>query len=144
MSLIKSIPEDTKRIKKACKACPYSKSVIPGATGGSPPDVYVGQGHGPFYLPCHKTCDFSDPDWKTDVDTPQQCAGAAIYRSNIGRGKLMPPMLHILPPDDSVFHSPEELLAHHLQVSTEVAAAYLKNNTPEQLMQREFQRAMVA
>ncbi len=142
MCLIESVPEDSKRIKKPCKDCPYSKTVKPGALGGSNPDVYVGQGHGPFYLPCHKTCNFDDPNWKTDFESPQQCAGAAIYRANIGRDKIMPAMLHKLPKDDSVFGSPEELLAHHKGISIEAVTEYLKKYTPDMLMTQEFYRAM--
>jgi hypothetical protein len=141
MALLKPPPEESKRLKKACGACPYSKTVVPGALGGSDPDVYVGQGHGPFYLPCHKTCDFDNPDWKTDSQTPLQCAGAAIYRANIDRAKLMPLTLHTLPKDDSCFGSPEELLAHHKGISIVEATEYLKHNTPDMLMYREFYRA---
>jgi len=92
--------------KVPCGECPFSRTAQPGGTGGSSPSVYVGQGHGPFWLPCHAHSDFDDPNWKNDTSKPQ-CAGAAIYRANIGRARLMPKELHQLPPDtELVFGSP--------------------------------------
>lgn len=136
-----SIPEGSKSMKKPCKDCPFSRTVKPGALGGSPAATFVGQGHGPFYLPCHKTCDFDDPNWKDNVTGPKQCAGAAMYRANIERAELMPNSLLKLPKSDLVFGSPEELFAHHQQVSIENATLYLSENTPEKLMVREIQIA---
>ena len=135
--IINDLSDDTKKLKSPCGACPYSKSVIPGATGGSDPEVYVSQGHGPFWLPCHKTCDFSDPSWKENYQA-QQCAGAAIYRANIERDSLMPAMMHKLPKNDKVFGSPGELYAHHKQITIEEAKLFLQNNSPDTLMIKEF------
>jgi hypothetical protein len=135
-----TLTEDTKKLIKPCKECPYSKTVTPGALGGSDPEVYVGQGHGPFWLPCHKTCDFSDPNWKQDYSA-QQCAGAAIYRANIERANIMPGSLHKLDKSDLAFGSPEELYAHHKGISLEEATEHLKNRKPDMLMYIEFQRA---
>lgn len=135
------IPEDSKSMKKPCKDCPFSKSVKPGGLGGSDPAVYVGQGHGPFYLPCHKTCDFTDPNWKDNVSDPKQCAGAAIYRANIERDELFPESLLRLPKDDSVFGSPEELYAHHKGISIEEASRFFISNHPNRLMILEYLKA---
>jgi hypothetical protein len=134
------IPESTTKLQKPCKDCPYSKTVIPGALGGSDPEVYIGQGHGPFWLPCHKTCDFTDPNWKKDTSV-QQCAGAAIYRANIDRAFLMPISLQKLEQSDLAFGSPEELYAHHKQISIEEATDYLRYHTADMLMLLEFQKA---
>lgn len=139
MSIIKKLDDSTKKLKKPCADCPYSKTVTPGVLGGSDASVYVGQGHGPFWLPCHKTCDFTDPNWK-DNHTVQQCAGAAIYRANIDRAKLMPGSLHTLDKSDTVFQSPEELYAHHKQISLEEATEYLKQHPAEILMLEEFKK----
>lgn len=35
-------------LKKPCDKCPFSRSVQPGALGGSDPLVYVAQARGPF------------------------------------------------------------------------------------------------
>lgn len=132
--------EDTKKLKKLCNACPFSRSVTPGALGGSDPAVYIGQGHGPFWLPCHKNCDFNDPEWKTDTSV-QQCAGAAIYRSNLNRENMMPKHLHKLPANSEyVFSTPAELYAHHKGISLEDAQEYLKRNPPNLLMMQEFHK----
>lgn len=137
---INHIPDDTKKLQRPCNECPYSKTVTPGALGGSDPSVYVGQGHGPFWLPCHKNVDFKDPNWKQDTEV-QQCAGAAIYRANVGRDIVMPGSLHKLPADESVFQSPAELLAHHRGITLGEADQYLIENSPENLMIRELKIA---
>jgi hypothetical protein len=138
MGLItKELSDKTKKLKQPCNECPYSKSVTPGALGGSDPEVYIGQGHGPFWLPCHKNCDFSDPNWKENYEV-QQCAGAAIYRANTERDSIMPDSLLKLPKSDKVFESPEELYAHHKGISIEEAQEFLKCNTPDRLMVLEF------
>lgn len=131
------LSDDTKKLQQPCNACPYIKTVIPGATGGSDPEVYIGQGHGPFWLPCHKNCDFSNPNWKDNYQV-QQCAGAAIYRANIDRSDLMPGSLHKLPKNAKVFGSPEELYAYHKQITIEEAKEFLQSNHPETLMIKEF------
>ena len=135
--VITSVPDNTKKLQKPCNECPFSKTIEPGFTGGSDPSVYIGQGHGSFWLPCHKDCDFDDPDWKKDTSV-QQCAGAAIYRANIERDHLMPKMLHRLPKSDLAFESPEELYAHHKGISLQEATEFLKNNPPRHLMAAEF------
>lgn len=135
------LSEDTKKLKKPCKDCPYSRTVIPGALGGSDPEVYIGQGQGSFWLPCHKTCDFSDPNWKTDYQSTQQCAGAAMYRANIGRDKTLSPQLLRLPPSELAFGSPEELYAHHKGISIEGAKLHLRANPPDRLMAIEYYKA---
>ena len=139
--ILEPLPENTKRMTKPCDACPYSPGVTPGALGGSDPAVYIGQGHGAFWLPCHKTCDFGDPEWKTNYSGTQQCAGAAIYRANIKRDALMPAQLLKLPASDQAFESAAKLYAHHKGISLEEATAWLLHNSPEFLMHREFHRA---
>lgn len=131
---------ETKKRKAPCAECPYSRACPPNALGNSPPEVYVGQGQGPFWLPCHMDVDFDDPNWKIDY-TRQQCAGAAIYRANIGADKLMPDSLHRLPPEDAtVFKTPAELLAHHKQIPLSEATAQLERVTPQDLLRLELER----
>lgn len=130
-----------KTLAKPCKDCPFSRGVAPGALGGSPVETYIGQAVGPFMLPCHKTCDFDDPEWKDKVGQTPQCAGAAIYRANIGVADLMPPGIARLPPDRAnVFASHEEFIAHHLQVSPFVARGLLQIITPAELLAIQLAR----
>jgi len=110
-------------------------------TGGSSPTVYVGQAVGPFLLSCHM-----DPDYEKDRRSAKlrQCAGAAIFRSNIGVDKLMPEFLHYLPSDEEkVFSNPAELIAHHFKVPIEEADAFLNEHPPLELLQVELEKSGV-
>lgn len=132
--------EATKCLKSPCKECPFSRTVVPGTLGGSGVEVYIGQAQGPFYLPCHAHTDYADPNWKKDDGKPQ-CAGAAIYRSNIGVAKLMPKEIHILPPDkEKVFRAPEEFIMHHQQVPSFIAQMFLQVYPPQMLMMMELSK----
>jgi len=134
-----------KQHRQPCKSCPFSRSVEPGALGGSPVEMYIGQSVGPFLLPCHKTCDLDDPDWKKSFEhNSLQCAGAAIYRANIGVANLLPSGILRLPQDkDTVFASHAEFVAHHLQVRLYVAEAILRSTTPAQLLRIEMSKPEV-
>ncbi len=80
-------------------------------TGGSEPEVYIGQAYGPFLLACHM-----DPDYAKDPRSPEnlQCAGAAAFRANVGILQLMPSFLLRVGADvERVFATPAELVAHH-------------------------------
>lgn len=112
-----------------CPECPFNRKVAPGTLGGSPVQTYVGQAVLPFWLPCHMS-----PGYKgkvSDPTTTQQCAGAAIFRNNIGVAAKMPAAILSLPPDRELsFSSLAEFVAHHLQVSV---AAVERNLTDEEI-----------
>ena len=134
--------EDTKKMTNPCGACPFRRSVSPGELGGSPPDVYMGQAYAPMYLPCHRTVDFSDPDWKTKCSGQQQCAGAAIFRSNVGMGKAMPPGIHTLPEDrEIVFGDAVEFLSHHAEITKQQASEWYIKVAMAALAAREVMQA---
>ncbi len=123
---------DDKRFsrKQPCAACPFSRTVAPGATGGSPPLMYIGQAHGPFFLPCHSEHDYTKEEERRDHRNPQ-CAGAAIFRENVGVSKLMPPGIHKLPGNtDKVFASAAEFLAHHYGVGVLITGLFLQRYPP--------------
>jgi hypothetical protein len=114
---------------KVCSECPFSRAGPPGALGGSPPEMYVGQvNHPTFWLPCHCACDFSDPNWKTNVAVAQ-CVGAATFRANVG---VVPggSILRLPPNAVDVFADFAEFLMHHKQVSRDEAEAQLRRQTP--------------
>lgn len=135
--------------KSPCNDCPYRRDVKschmdPSALGYSPPEVYIGQIGGPFYLPCHSYTDYNDPNWKSD-NTKPQCAGAAIFRANTGvdenminpltgeRGP-MSKFFYRLPKDTSIiFSSFVEFYAHHAGVPQFYAMMYLDRLRPEML-----------
>ena len=128
-------------VKAACPDCPFSRSVTPGALGGSHPFVYLGQAAGPFVLPCHKHCDFADPDWKAKAINTPQCAGAAIFRANIGVADLLPEQIHKMSPNhETVFSSPEEFLMHHAGVSREAASRIMRHHPLASMLAEQLRR----
>lgn len=131
-----------KNVMSPCPDCPFSRTVKPGALGGSPPETFIGQAYGPFILPCHKTCNFSDPLWKDKtIDTPQ-CAGAAIFRANIGLNGQFPAVIHQLAPNkDKVFANAAEFYAHHKQISQFEACKQLLVTPPAMLLHRQMNRS---
>src|SRR5947209_10221567 len=137
-------PDDGRRFarKRPCDECPFSRACEPGGTGGSNPTVYVGQAYGPFWLPCH-----TDPDYKTPMSlrektvTVSQCAGAAIFRANVGAAARMPHGVHRLPADTSlVFATPAELIAHHNRSTLEEAEEILRRTPPRELLRAEVEK----
>lgn len=132
---------------RPCNECVFRRSSpaefqTPGTLGGSPATVYIGQTQGNFMIPCHKLCDFTDPNWRDKAFETGQCAGAAIYRANLG---ITPPdPISKLPANhEEVFSSHAEFMAHHTGLSLEEAAKYLEIVPPERLLQVEMERAGV-
>ncbi len=135
------MPSHVAHQQAPCGACPFRRSVGPGALGGSTPETFIGQAFGPFVLPCHQHCDFSNPDWKLDTAATPQCAGAAHFRANVG--VRLPDAIYALPPDAvRVFASAEEFLAHHAQCSVEHAGDLLALTTPHELMLVQLARSL--
>lgn len=83
--------------KKPCAECPFRRGIKPGFLGGSPVETYIGQSVLPFWLPCH--CDENYKHKASKIDEVTQCAGTAIFRSNLGVAPLMPDSLLNLPAD---------------------------------------------
>jgi hypothetical protein len=134
--------KNTCKLKKPCGTCPFNRKVTPGTLGGSPTTMYLGQIHRPFWLPCHNTVDFEDSEWKSDTYSAQQCAGAAIFRANIGVEGLMPPQLHGLGSDhENVFSTSAEFLSHHEETSIEHAKFVLTQMPVQKLMYDEMKKA---
>ncbi len=124
--------------KIPCKGCPFRKDTKPGNLGGSSPLVYIGQSILPWWLPCHSAYDATKNPKQQDPAACAQCAGAAIYRSNIGVADLLPRHLLTLPEDtDRVFAAPEEFLAHHAGLSSRESIQLLEKVTPLDLALRE-------
>jgi hypothetical protein len=64
-------------------------------------------------MPCHLTMDYENEHWEDELDLSEQCAGAAIFFSNIC--KLSRDKNRMMLPRDKelVFSTPQEFLAHH-------------------------------
>ena len=129
-------------VKTPCPDCPFSRSVRPGALGGSPATTFIGQAYGPFILPCHKHCDFNDPQWKAKTINTPQCAGAAIFRANVGVAPLLPDAIHKLPANhEAVFSTAAEFLSHHMMLPLEYAQEVLSTLTPAELCKQQMGRS---
>lgn len=128
--------------KQPCATCPFKRTTKPGTLGGSPTQVYVGQTEGGFAIPCHERIDYNDPNWRQTFLDVGQCAGAAIFRSNIG--KASPRTALVLPADpETVFASHAEFVAHHDNITVEEAERQLAETTPRQCVEQEYRRAGV-
>ena len=125
-----------------CSDCPFSRLIKPGTLGGSAPTVYVGQTIGPFLLHCHLAQGYRFKE--TDGFAVAQCAGAAIFRANIGVADQLPDELHRLPADhDAVFSSHAEMMAHHMECPVEVAEQILERYPPSVWRAKEMHDPLV-
>jgi hypothetical protein len=88
------------QIKKPCSDCPWAREAVNGWLGGNTAEEWIEFAHGETRIPCH-------------VHPNVQCAGAAIYRSNVCKDPRDKTLL-VLPRDTKlVFRSAQEFLAHH-------------------------------
>lgn len=127
-------------LKKPCAECPFSRAAPNEVVRPKvDPIVLIGQAWGPFALPCHCDAEYKGAHECDNVGEISQCAGGAIFRSNVGRAGMMPVALHVLPADTTlVFASPAELLAKFEGVTVEEAQMLLTLVPPEQLMAKEM------
>lgn len=94
-----------KQITRPCEDCPFARSALPGWLDGSTPDEYVMLPHAEGVIECHTKLD--------EGRTPHQCAGAAIYRSNVAKRCRDSIVLRLPRDTDAVFATPVEFLKHH-------------------------------
>lgn len=130
-----------KDLTKPCKECAFARTSTPGELGGSEAEVYIGQTHGPFYIPCHMTYELGDPNLRENLHCTGGCAGSAVFRANLGIDTLMPAGINRLPADhEAVFSTPAEFIAHHKRISIEDAERYLTWVTPAKLLRIELSK----
>jgi len=90
----------THQHQQPCSDCPWHRESLPGWLGSLTPDQWIRDVHGEVLILCHA------------VIGPE-CAGAAIYRANVGKRPRDPKRL-MLPPDRAtVFATPLEFRQHH-------------------------------
>ena len=137
-----ALPDDHRYVrKKPCQECPFNKTLPTPFSGGSPPEVYIGQICGPFLLSCHMDPEYDPGPENLGQLTITQCAGAAIFRANVGVADFMPPNLHHLPADtENVDATFVEFMARQLGVSLEEAQARLDQTSPLELLKIELRR----
>ena len=134
----------TTSCKTPCNECAFRRDSKGGikTLGGSPPEVYVGQIHGPFRIPCHKhypkTQD--EAEWRASdkVFEIPQCAGAAVFRANVGRSAEVPEYMHMPADREAVFSSYAEFYSHHKGISLFEAEKQLQVNTPTILLNEQL------
>lgn len=89
----------SKPLCKGCSDCPWTRTSLPGWLGGVDAETWLSYAHSETQVTCHTTGN-------------QQCAGLAIYRSNVA--KSVRPPLQKLPADrEKVFATPKEFMQHH-------------------------------
>jgi hypothetical protein len=128
------------QLDRPCVGCPFARenNLEGSKPGGADPRVYVGQAYGPFLLPCHM-----DPKYEQDKRSTElvQCAGAAIFRANVGRAGLMPPeMLHLPADAELVFANANEMVAHYFGITLAEAETLMKRTPPLWLMHHELRQ----
>lgn len=103
-------------MKTPCKECPFRRKSMKGWLGDSTPEQFMATTMADVHMPCHKTLDYSDPQWAekwVEGEAGEGCAGAHIFFANIckrSRDRSRP----ILPKDKkSVFSLPQEFIDHH-------------------------------
>ncbi len=137
------IPDRAFARKKPCAECPFARDNRAGKHLYTPERI-VAQAHGPFVLPCH-----SEPGYKmagfdnaAEIAECGQCAGAAVFRSNVGVAGRMPKEIHVLPADPAaVFATPAELYASYYGITTAEAEAVLRETPVAELLRRELENA---
>lgn len=139
-----------KTCKTPCNECAFRRDSKPGidALGGAPAEVYVGQIHGPFRIPCHRHYpkNDSDQEWRNNDSTMfeiPQCAGSAVFRANLGRNNTVPKDMRLDPDRATVFSSYAEFYAHHKSISLFEAERQLSVRPPATLLLEEMHRAGV-
>lgn len=125
--------------KKPCKECPFArKNNLTGSyPGGASPLTYIGQSIGPFWLPCHMEKEYEGKN--TDPSSVNQCAGAAIYRANVGVASKMPKQILSLPENKKeVFETHSEFLSHYTGIDKAIAEKILIDENLEMLLAHEM------
>jgi hypothetical protein len=126
--------------KRPCPSCPWLKRAKlepDGTIGMSSPLVYIGQVQKNFWLPCHSSQNYAGK--ATTMTEHNHCAGAAIFRTNIGVADKMPKAILTLPEDkENVFATREEFLAHYLRINELTIKTLFKEEDYEYLSLREL------
>lgn len=103
----------------------------------------LGQVFGPFWLPCHQGYQKIEGITKDEIitksDVMPQCAGAAIFRANVGVDEILPQALLHLPKSDEVFGNAADFYTYHKQEDRlSHAQFFTRLDALEMLVQREM------
>lgn len=99
----------SKQPTKPCSDCPFLRDAVPGWLGGSTPKRYLEIAHSDTIVDCHAL--------KMVEGLGPQCAGLAIYRSNVCKRVRQAPggrvPLVLAADRQLVFSIPTEFIQHH-------------------------------
>lgn len=101
-----------KNLKNPCQECPFRKNSLPGWLGADDPQNFMNTVMADVEMPCHLTIDYDSEFWEEDLQEAEQCAGAAIFFSNISKLSRDRNRL-ILSKNANVFASVKEFFVHH-------------------------------
>lgn len=90
----------TKQHRSPCGDCPWRRKSLPGWLGSASTEQWLAEAHGEARIDCHTL-------------TGVQCAGAAIYRSNVMKLPRDRKLLKIAANRVLVFSGPGEFRKHH-------------------------------
>jgi hypothetical protein len=102
--------------KTMCAECPWSRQAAPGWLGPYTAEEWCEIAHGEQPIACHVTIRDTDDDGHGDWDQPgmKQCAGAAQFRTNVGKLPRRPDVATADAPDIvTVFAWDDEFRRHH-------------------------------
>ena len=86
---------------RPCDDCPWRRDSIAGWLGPGSPGAWLQAAHGDGRINCHAL-------------TGVQCAGAAIYRTNVCKRPRNPELLLLAANKRDVFATPDEFRSHHV------------------------------
>jgi hypothetical protein len=86
--------------RQPCSDCPFARTALEGWLGGYTPEEWVMVLHSERIIPCHTMIG-------------PQCAGAAIYRANVGKLPRDRRVLRLPCDEEVVFAWAEEFMDHH-------------------------------
>lgn len=124
-----------------CACCPFTTNCSPEymKSKNSTPEQFIGQAYGPFLLPCHMPPSFD----KGEFQEGPQCAGAAIFRANVGVDRLLPEEVGRLPPSDKAFPTAVAFLAYQKEITLEEAHRQLPAKRIGELVRKELSNQSV-
>lgn len=95
-------------VKSPCNECPWRRNARPGFLGPHTAEEWARLAHTDTPIACHKTIK-RNLDWVGAL----QCAGAAIFRRNVGKSPR-DPAVAVGPLDtERVFRNDDEFVDHH-------------------------------
>lgn len=96
-------------VKEPCNDCPWRRNAKPGWLGPYDADQWLEIAHSDSPIACHQTL----PEGGGWGESTQQCKGAAIFRTNVGKSPRNP-SIETGPPDaERVFQTNDEFKDYH-------------------------------